>query len=244
MGAYDINWSANLPAGYAATYAFDGAAAQTYIQSAWVNRVSQRGALGVGVTTTLTITYTSSAGKARGDAQTGAVSASVSTGACSVTDTQTLTTIRAAGAISKYQAACTVNPDGTITCGQSTADPVNVQPCTVLRYDLVALNNGDAPLVQASIREPLSSDLRFLSVNAANLGGRPVLYSSDGVVWSATPPAPGTAQLYAALDSNGDGAITKADTLPPGGSLVATVYARVNGVGCAPVSLPVSEVNP
>lgn len=241
LGATDLTWAGSLPSGYTLSYTFDGATAQTTLQNAWATRVSQRGQLAVGETTTLTVRYTSASGKARGDTQSGTVSATVSSGACSVADTQTLTTIRAQGNIEKSQATCELNVDGSIRCGQSTTSTLDVTPCTIMKYTLIASNSGDAPLLQARLREPLPSNVTFLGVVGGADGNLNVMYSTDGVTWTATPPTGTVTTVFIAVDSNQDGAITTADNLPAFRTLDAIVYSRVKGTDCVPVQLPVRE---
>lgn len=103
-------------------------------------------------------------------------------------------------------------------------------PGDVIEYTIEAENIGTGDLTNVKISDPIPAYTTFVSVSATATGfsgSYTVLYSTDGTTWSATPPAsvPTGGTVYVGVDTNGDGNITNADTMPPGAKI--TIILRV-----------------
>lgn len=172
----------------------------------------------------------------------------------------TLRITRGIGAIDKTQALCSVAADGTLNCppAQQMFDdmdafklPLDVEPCSVIKYGLFAQNTGDALLRQGRLRDtvpanttllgavPLFADLVALDLAA--------LYRVDGGTWTTTPPEnlPEGSTVEIAPDLDRDGTFTAADGIPAQNNQIgAALYVQVKGPNCAaPNSLPPESIN-
>jgi uncharacterized repeat protein (TIGR01451 family) len=112
------------------------------------------------------------------------------------------------------------------------ADGATAFPGDVIEYTIEAENIGTGNLTNVKISDPIPAYTTFVSVSATATGfpaGSNILYSTDGSTWSATPPAsvPTGGVVYVAVDTNGDGNITDADTMPPGAKITITLRVRV-----------------
>jgi uncharacterized repeat protein (TIGR01451 family) len=105
-------------------------------------------------------------------------------------------------------------------------------PGDVIEYTIEAENIGTGDLTNVKISDPIPAYTTFVSVSATATGfsgSYTVLYSTDGTTWSATPPAsvPTGGTVYVGVDTNGDGNITNADTMPPGAKITITLRVQV-----------------
>ncbi|KOX90685.1 hypothetical protein BVI061214_01879 [Thermus aquaticus] len=105
-------------------------------------------------------------------------------------------------------------------------------PGDVIEYTIEAENIGTGDLTNVKISAPIPAYTTFVSVSATATGfsgSYTVLYSTDGTTWSATPPAsvPTGGTVYVGVDTNGDGNITNADTMPPGAKITITLRVQV-----------------
>ncbi len=105
-------------------------------------------------------------------------------------------------------------------------------PGDVIEYTIEAQNIGTGNLTNVKISDPIPAYTTFVSVSATATGfsGSPtVLYSTDGTTWSSTAPSsvPTGGTVYVGVDTNGDGNITNADTMPPGASITITLKVQV-----------------
>jgi uncharacterized repeat protein (TIGR01451 family) len=112
------------------------------------------------------------------------------------------------------------------------ANGATAYPGDVIEYTIVAENIGTGNLTNVKISDPIPAYTTFVSVSATATGfsgSYTVLYSTNGSTWSATPPAsvPTGGTVYVGVDTNGDGNITNADTMPPGARITITLKVQV-----------------
>jgi uncharacterized repeat protein (TIGR01451 family) len=115
---------------------------------------------------------------------------------------------------------------------QKSVDKATAYPGDTLTYTIEAENIGTGNLTNVKISDPIPAYTTFVSVSATitGFGGTyPVLYSTNGTTWSATPPAsvPTGGAVYVGVDTNGDGNITNADIMPPGAQIIITLVVQV-----------------
>ncbi len=188
-----------------------------------------------GGTTTIYVRVLVPAGQAAGvvDVNTVTANCDVTTGspdnAYEATDTATETTTVVGGELSLTKSAKTyVGSTSTVR----SADGSQAYPGDTIEYTIVAENIGTGNLTKVVVSDPIPAYTNFLSVSATatGFGGTAtVLYSTDGATWSATPPTavPAGGVVYVGVDTNGDGNITSADTMPPAAKITLTLKVQV-----------------
>jgi uncharacterized repeat protein (TIGR01451 family) len=144
-------------------------------------------------------------------------------------DTATETTTVVGGELRVTKRAKTYVDTGP---AERDANGATAYPGDVIEYTIEAENIGTGNLTNVKISDPIPAYTTFVSVSATATGfpaGSNILYSTDGSTWSATPPAsvPTGGVVYVAVDTNGDGNITDADTMPPGAKITITLRVRV-----------------
>jgi uncharacterized repeat protein (TIGR01451 family) len=149
------------------------------------------------------------------------------------TDVNTVTANCTVGA---FTATATATETTTVVGGelrlQKSVDKANASPGETLTYTIVAENIGTGNLTNVKISDPIPAYTTFVSVSATATGfsgSYTVLYSTNGTTWSTTPPAsvPTGGTVYVGVDTDGDGNITNADTMPPGAKITITLEVQV-----------------
>ena len=114
---------------------------------------------------------------------------------------------------------------------EKQVDKTAAKPGENLTYTITATNIGTADLKQVIISDPLPGYTSFVSVSAStDIPGGTVLYSTDGSTWTSDPTTISVSAggaIYVAVDTNGDGDITDADTMPPGKKITITFVVQV-----------------
>lgn len=166
-----------------------------------------------------------------------------------------LTILRGIGAIDKTQALCSVAADGTLNCpdAQQMFDdmdafklPLDVEPCSVIKYGLFARNGGGALLKQGRLRDTIPNDTTLITALPlfANYGA---LYRVNGGEWTTDVPRdlPTGSTVEVAADLDGDRAFTTADGIPAQSNKIgAALYVQVKGPNCtAPTGVPFEVIN-
>jgi uncharacterized repeat protein (TIGR01451 family) len=144
-------------------------------------------------------------------------------------DTATETTTVVGGELRVTKSAKTY-----VGTGPAVRDAIGATafPGDVIEYTIEAENIGTGNLTNVRISDPIPAYTTFVSVSASATGfptGSTVLYSTNGTTWSATAPpnVPTGGVVYVAVDTNGDGTITDADTMPPGAKITITLKVQV-----------------
>jgi uncharacterized repeat protein (TIGR01451 family) len=169
------------------------------------------------------------AGEPIGRTDVNTVTATCAVGSATATDTATETTTVVGGELRVTKSAVSyVGNTSTVR----DANGANAFPGDVIEYTIVAENIGTGNLTNVRISDPIPAYTTFVSVSASATGfptGSRILYSTDGTTWSATAPTsvPTGGVVYVAVDTNGDGTITDADTMPPGARITITLRVQV-----------------
>jgi uncharacterized repeat protein (TIGR01451 family) len=145
-------------------------------------------------------------------------------------------TVTANCTVGTFTATDTATETTTVVGGelrlQKSVDKANAYPGDTLTYTIEAENIGTGNLTNVKISDPIPAYTTFVSVSATATGfptGSVILYSTNGTTWSATPPAsvPTGGTVYVGVDTDGDGDITNADTMPPGAKITITLVVQV-----------------
>jgi trimeric autotransporter adhesin len=144
-------------------------------------------------------------------------------------DTATETTTIVGGELRVTKSAKTY-----VGTGPAVRDAIGATafPGDVIEYTIEAENIGTGNLVNVKISDPIPAYTTFVSVSASATGfptGSRILYSTDGTTWSATAPTsvPTGGVVYVAVDTNGDGTITDADTMTPAAKITIILQVQV-----------------
>jgi uncharacterized repeat protein (TIGR01451 family) len=149
------------------------------------------------------------------------------------TDVNTVTANCTVGA---FTATATATETTTVVGGelrlQKSVDKANASPGETLTYTIVAENIGTGNLTNVKISDPIPAYTTFVSVSATATGfsgSYTILYSTNGSTWSATAPTsvPTGGTVYVGVDTDGDGNITNADTMPPGAKITIILQVQV-----------------
>ncbi|MBZ9714940.1 hypothetical protein [Deinococcus multiflagellatus] len=163
---------------------------------------------------------------------------------------------RGIGRLDKTQALCSLDGAGTLNCpaAQTMFDaielykqPIEVQPCSVVKYVLFARNDGDALLRQGRLRDTIPANTTLL--DTVPLFNSPAaLYRVNGGTWTNTAPTnlPEGTSIEVGPDLNGDGQFTADDGLPARSRAIgAALYVQVKGPNCAvPTAFPAETYLP
>lgn len=125
----------------------------------------------------------------------------------------------------------------TITVGKTpvaapskTVDKAEAQPGEKLTYTIIGKNTSNANVTKAFIKDTLPANTTYVSFTAFSSASGPILYSTNGTTWSATPIAAPQADgvtVYAGVDTNGNGTIDTGDILAPGQIITGTFTVSV-----------------
>lgn len=135
-----------------------------------------------------------------------------------------------------YNATDTATETTTIVGGelrlQKSVDEATAYPGETLTYTIVAENIGTGDLKKVIVADPIPAYTTFVSVSATATGFSgtyTVLYSTDGITWSSTPPpsVPTGGAVYVGVDTDGDNTITDADLMPPAAKITITLQVQV-----------------
>ncbi|TDE84810.1 hypothetical protein [Deinococcus sp. S9] len=162
---------------------------------------------------------------------------------------------RGIGNIDKTQGLCSVDAGGLLSCpsGQSMFDdmntykqPIEAEPCSVIKYGLFAQNAGDALLRQGRLRDTIPANTTLLGL-VPLFADYAALYRVNGGTWTNTRPEnlPAGSIVEIAPDLDGDGTFTAADGIPARSNEIgAALYVQVKGPNCAaPNGLPFESIN-
>jgi uncharacterized repeat protein (TIGR01451 family) len=197
--------------------------------SAWQASLSGVSVAANGGSRTIYVRVLVPAGEPIGRTDVNTVTANCTVGSVTVTVTATETTTVVGGELRVTKRAKTYV--GTSTTVRD-ADGATAFPGDVIEYTIEAENIGTGNLTNVKISDPIPAYTTFVSVSATATGfggSYTVLYSTDGTTWSATPPAsvPTGGVVYVGVDTNGDGNITDADTMPPAAKITITLKVQV-----------------
>ena len=103
------------------------------------------------------------------------------------------------------------------------------EPGDYLEYTVEADNLGLGDLTNVRVTDPLPEFTNFVSASATTTLTGTELYSTDGTTWSTAAPTSLTAgqSIYVGVDTNADGDISAADTMPPGENITLTFVVQV-----------------
>ncbi|WP_424951558.1 DUF11 domain-containing protein [Deinococcus sp.] len=145
----------------------------------------------------------------------------------SLTTTDTTTVQSVSSSVVKSALLCT---DANCTSSSSLANNAQVGPGDVVRYTVVATNNGTGTLFGSYLIDTVPANTDLVSVGGSVGGGTgAVLYSVDnGASWSATVPTSlPLGSLRVGFNSDGNGTIDSNDALAPNASFTLILTVRV-----------------
>ncbi|WP_291430116.1 DUF11 domain-containing protein [Deinococcus sp.] len=129
------------------------------------------------------------------------------------------------------------DPNDTITVGTTpvnapskTVDKADAKPGDTLTYTIVGKNTSNANVTKAFIKDTLPTNTTYVSFTATSTATGPILYSTNGTSWSATPiaaPQADGVSVYAGVDTNGNGTIDTGDILTPGQAITGIFTVTV-----------------
>ncbi len=110
-----------------------------------------------------------------------------------------------------------------------SVDNAAAVPGDTLTYTVQAQNIGTGQLSEIKLSDPLPAFTDFVSVSAVTSMTGTVLYSTDGLTWSASAPTslPSGGVIYVGVSTNGDTDITSADLMPPAATITVTFVVEV-----------------
>jgi uncharacterized repeat protein (TIGR01451 family) len=187
--------------------------------------------VGPGGSQTIYVRVLVPAGVSIGTTDVNTVTANCTLGTVTATATATeTTTVEMSGELRLTKSAKTY--EGTSTTVRD-ATGATAYPGDVIEYTIVAENvGGIGNLTDVKISSRIPTYTTFVSVSVTITGfptGSNILYSTNGTTWSSSAPTsvPTSGTVYVGVDTNGDGNITDADTMPPGARITITLRVRV-----------------
>ena len=151
-------------------------------------------------------------------------------------DTAAVTSTIVGGDLTLGKSVRTCSDAACVTVTDATGGAA--EPGDYLQYEVVAKNIGTADITEVIVMDPLPNYTSFVSASGSSTATYPngtaavVLFSGDGIAWTADPSTVGMSAggaLYVGIDTEIDGAnsISATDALGPGETITITFTVRV-----------------